>query len=111
MDILGKIDKLRLKKNWSFYKLAEQSSLPVSTINNMYVRKSLPSLSTLIAICNGLGISLSQFFASDENDIINEQEKDLIEHFRNLSSQNKLTALKIVKILENAENQKIEDII
>ncbi len=73
MDVLEKIDKLRLQKDWTFYKLAEESMIPQSTILNMFARKTLPSLTTLEAICSGLGISLSDFFL-DENDIKNQEE-------------------------------------
>ena len=110
MKILEKIDKLRTQKNWTFYKLAEESNLPLSTITNMYVRKSLPSINTLIAICGGLGITLSQFFADNEIDTQNEQERELLEIFRNLDSVNKNTAINIIKLLENQEKSKIEEI-
>lgn len=111
MKILEKIDKFRIEKNWTFYKLAEESNLPLSTITNMYVRKSLPSLSTLTAICNGLGITLSQFFANNEIDTQNEQEKELLQVFRNLDMHNKNTAINIIKLLENQEKSSMEDIV
>ena len=110
MKILEKIDKLRTQKNWTFYKLAEESNLPLSTITNMYVRKSLPSINTLISICNGLGITLSQFFAENEIDTQNEQERELLEIFRNLDTNNKNIAINIIKLLENQEKSKIEEI-
>ena len=110
MKVLEKIDKLRIEKNWTFYKLAEESSLPLSTITNMYVRKSLPSLTTLMAICSGLSITLSQFFADNEIDVQTEQERELLELFRNLDSTNKNTAINIIKLLDNQEKSKIEEI-
>lgn len=111
MKILEKIDKLRIEKGWTFYKLAEESALPLSTITNMYVRKSLPSLTTLIALCKGLNVSLSQFFAENQSDIQTQQERELLEVFRNLTPLNKTTAIKIIKLLEdstaNTESQAI----
>ena len=101
MKILEKIDKLRIEKNWTFYKLAEESNLPLSTITNMYTRKSLPSLNTLIAICSGLNITLSQFFAENKEDINSEQEQELINVFRTLDINNKQIAIKIIKLLKN----------
>lgn len=111
MKILEKIDKLRTQKNWTFYKLAEESDLPLSTITNMYVRKSLPSLPTLMAICKGLNITLSQFFADNEVDTQNEQERELLEIFRNLDINNKNIAINIIKLLENQDKSKLEEIV
>lgn len=111
MKILEKIDKLRTQKNWTFYKLAEESNLPLSTITNMYVRKSLPSLTTLIAICSGLGLTLSQFFAENDIDIQSEQERELLEVFRKLDTNNKNTAINIIKLLDNQEKLKLEEIV
>ena len=110
MKILEKIDKLRTQKNWTFYKLAEESNLPLSTITNMYVRKSLPSINTLTSICNGLDITLSQFFADNQIDTQNEQERELLEVFRNLDTNNKNIAINIIKLLENQDKSKIEEI-
>lgn len=108
MNILDKIDKLRIERNWTFYKLAEQSSLPVSTITNMFARKSDPSIATLTAICQGLGITLSQFFAESELDINAEQEKEIIETFRKLDPDSKLTAINMLKLLQKPEKRKIK---
>ena len=63
MDTLKKIDDLRKQKGWSMYKLSMEAGLAVSTITNMFARKALPSITTLSAICDAFGLTLSQFFA------------------------------------------------
>lgn len=102
MNIVEKIDKLRLEKNWTYYKLAEESCLPISTITNMFVRKSSPSISTLTSICNGLGITLGQFFASNKEELENEQEKILLDTFKKLNDSNKKLAINILNLLDNS---------
>lgn len=97
MDILGKIEKLRISKGWSVYKFAEVCDITPSTISNMYTRKTLPSISTLISICNGCGITLSQFFAESENDIQCEEEKQLLSSYRKLSKKNKEAIAQLIK--------------
>ena len=57
-----KIDKLRIEKGWTLYKLAEESEITQSTLSNMFIRKTQPSIATLTNICNGLNISLSEFY-------------------------------------------------
>ena len=44
-----------------------EAMLTQSTLNNLYVRKAEPKLSTLRAICNAFGITLAEFFSDEEN--------------------------------------------
>ncbi len=95
MNILDKIDKLRLERGWSVNYLAMEAMLTQSTLNNLYTRKAEPKISTLRAICDAFGISLSEFF----NDEINE-EKDEADLNNELQYRmNKLTDLQKKAIL------------
>ena len=66
MDVLARIDELRLQRGWSVNYLAMEAGLTQSTVNNLYMRQTEPKLSTLRAICDALGISLSDFFKENE---------------------------------------------
>ena len=66
MNILEKIDRLRKARGWSVNNLAMEAMLTQSTVNNLYLRNSEPKLSTLRAICNAFGITLSEFFAEED---------------------------------------------
>ena len=66
MDVIKKIDDLMKERHWSDYKLAIESGLSSSTIANIHRRNTVPSISTLEAICSAFGITLAQFF-SDNN--------------------------------------------
>lgn len=66
MNILEKIDRLRKARGWSVNNLAMEAMLTQSTVNNLYMRNSEPKISTLRAICNAFGITLSEFFAEEE---------------------------------------------
>ena len=92
MDILKKIDKLRRERGWSINYLAMEAGLTQSTVNNLYVRKTEPKLSTLRAICNAFGISLSEFFKEEGKD------DELIRRVKNLSGEEKAALLKILSI-------------
>ena len=67
MDVIKKIDALMEERNWSEYRLALESGLSTSTIANIHRRNTVPSVTTLEAICDAFGITLSQFFAETEN--------------------------------------------
>ena len=64
--IIARIEQLCEKKGISRYKLAQKSGIAQSSISTLLNRKSVPTIQTLEKICEGLGITLAQFFAGDE---------------------------------------------
>lgn len=89
MDIVKKIDKLRIEKGWSINRLALEAMLTQSTVSNMFNSGSEPKISTLRALCNALNISLSDFFKEeDDSDEVtravnglNDRQKRLLAEF------------------------------
>lgn len=92
MDILEKIDILRKERGWSINYLAMEAGLTQSTVNNLYLRKTEPKLSTLRALCGAFGISLSEFFKEESED------DELIRRIKGLSQKNKDALLQILSI-------------
>ena len=68
MDALRKINRMRLERGWSVYRLSVESDLPQSTLINMFNRETQPSIATLEALCKGFGITLAEFFAEHEEE-------------------------------------------
>lgn len=64
MDVHERIRGLMEERGWSEYRLAQKAGLSQSAISNLFRRHTLPSIPTLEAICNGFGLTLSQFFCS-----------------------------------------------
>lgn len=62
MDSKGRIRNIMHERNISEYRLAKLSGLSQSTISNIFVRNTAPTIPTIEAICAGLGITLAQFF-------------------------------------------------
>lgn len=61
-----KINKILLEKNITINKLANISCLTQSTVDSLVNGKSKnPKLLTIVRICDGLGISLWEFFDDD----------------------------------------------
>lgn len=75
MDTLARVRQYMTERGWTEYRLAKEAGLSHSTITNMFSRQTAPSVPTLEAICNGFGITLSQFFSEDGNlvELTNEQ--------------------------------------
>lgn len=66
MDVNAHITALMNDRGWSAYRLAQRSGLSSSALSNLFHRGTLPSIPTLEAICTGLGLTLAEFFATDE---------------------------------------------
>ncbi|MDE7256740.1 MAG: helix-turn-helix transcriptional regulator [Clostridia bacterium] len=88
MNVIKRIEELRLERNWSKYKLAEEAMLTYSTLSAMYSRETPPKIEILEMLCNAFKISLAQFFSGDgEAESVNEEEKKLLKKFRVLSAE------------------------
>ena len=96
-DVLNKIQSERQKRGWTEYTLAKNSELSQSTISSWYRKDLEPSLASLEKICNGLGITLSQFFSSEEytNGLSNEQN-NLLETWEKLSPEQRCALLALI---------------
>lgn len=90
MDILKRIEELRDERGWSNYRLSEEAKLDSSVINNMFSRRTMPSMATLTALCEAFDMNLSQFFNEDKTVfVLSEDEKNLIAQYRKLDKKNK----------------------
>ena len=59
--------KLLYEKKISIHRLALESGVPPSTIKNVLYGKSMnPGIVTIKMLCDGLGITLCEFFSSEE---------------------------------------------
>ena len=98
MNVLKKINKLRLEKGWSVYRLSVESGVPQSTITNMFNRETLPSIATLESLCGALGITMSDFFKEDVPQDT-EMEMDFINLYQSLPTKTQQAVLNLMKEL------------
>ena len=98
MDVIKRIDDLMKERNWSDYKLASESGLSSSTIANIHRRNTVPSISTLEAICLAFGITLSQFFADDMQSVqLSSDQMDLFNQWISLTDKQKQIIYDLIK--------------
>ena len=98
MNILRKINKIRLDRGWSVYRLSVESGISQSTLTNMFNRETLPSITTLECLCNAFGITMSEFFREEyEENAPIQSEKELLELFSKLNSQEKNSTLVLLR--------------
>lgn len=63
--VLQKIRELLDERGWTLYRLAKEAGVSYSTLSNTFQRENVPSIPTLIQVCEGFGITLTEFFDED----------------------------------------------
>lgn len=104
MDTNERLRHLLEERGWSEYRLAKSCGLNQSTIANIYRRNTVPSIATLESICQGFGITLSQFFSEGEMVELTPELKELFEYWVALAPNQKSAVLQVVKAM-NPENK------
>lgn len=61
-EINERIRVLCRERSWTVYRLAKESGITYSTLSTMLNQENIPTLPTLAKLCDGFGITLSQFF-------------------------------------------------
>lgn len=97
MDVLERLRGLLDERGWTEYRLAKECGLSESTIANIFRRNSVPSITTLESICNGFGITLSQFFADGDMAELTPQAKELFDNWVTLTPEQKNAVLTMVR--------------
>ena len=65
--VKNRLLQLLEERRLSIHKLAMESAVPPSTIKNILYGKSInPGIVTIKTLCDGLGITLNDFFNSEE---------------------------------------------
>lgn len=65
--LVQRIEYLCEEKEISHYKLALKSAIPVTTLDNILKSRTRnPGLFTIVKLCNGLGITMAEFFDCEE---------------------------------------------
>lgn len=96
-DILRKIERERLARGWSEYALVENSGLTQSTISTWRRRNLQPNVASIEKICNGLGITLAQFFNDSEPVHLTPDQKRILELLGKLSPKQRSTVFEMLK--------------
>lgn len=99
MDVLEKLRTLLNERGWSEYRLAQKAGLNESTISNIYRRNTVPTIATLKAVCDAFGITLSQFFADNDSNMVEvtPELKELLDAWGPLTPEQRAVILQVAK--------------
>jgi len=97
LDANKRIQQLMRQRHWSEYRLAKESGLSQSTIANLFKRNTVPGIATLNAICQGFGLTLSQFFCEGYMVELSEEQKELFDKWVTLTQEQKLLLSELIR--------------
>lgn len=90
MDTNQRIRQLMQERGLTEYRLALDSGLSKSTVSALLHRNTTPSVPTIEAVCNALGITVSQFFAEEGDSLpVNEEQRLLLQRYAQLTDAQK----------------------
>lgn len=101
-DVLGKIERERLKRNWTEYTLAKNSGIAQSTISTWYRKQLQPSITSIEKICAGFDMTLSEFFHEEEDgnlQYITEDQHTLYEGWAKLNPSQKQAIVTLINCI------------
>jgi Predicted transcriptional regulators len=90
---LKRIEELREDRGWSTTKLAQESGISHSTINNLYKRNNEPSMPTLRKLIAAFGLSLEEFFVGENERIITDEQSAILDAWLQLTREQRKTLL------------------
>lgn len=100
MNCLDKLNKLMKQRKMTHYRLAKASNVPLSTINSMFKNNNSPTIPTLEGLCNGLGITLYEFFYDPKlNKTHDKETEELLEIWSLLSTKQRMVMKDILNLL------------
>lgn len=100
INVLDRITYYREKKGWTEYQLSERSGLTQSTISSWYRKNMVPTIPSLEKICTAFGITLSQFFVTDEDCFsLTDIQKELLNEASRLTEQQQRSLIAFFRTL------------
>lgn len=103
-DVMGRIKELCASRSWTYYRLAKEADIPYSSLSTMLHKAYVPSIPSLMKICKGFDITLSQFFSEEDDTAkLTKKQKDCLEHWDQLDEQSQVLALTYMKGLADRQ--------
>lgn len=93
-DVMERVQELCTVRSWTLYRLAKESGIPYSSLSTMLHKSYVPTIPSLMKLCNGFGITLAQFFSpEDEPAKLTQDQRACLEKWDALDTKSKTLAL------------------
>ena len=105
-EVIIRIQELCKARSWTPYRLAKESGIPYSTLCTMLHKANAPSIPTLIKICCGFGITLSQFFDTDAEPLFRTiRQQEVLNQWELLTEENRRNTQEYIRYLLYQQEQ------
>ncbi len=101
MDVKARLQQLMDEREWTIYRIAKEAGIPWSTVRNMFKRNTEPSVQTLECLCNGMGMTLSQFFDEDNSMGLSPEQAKLLQEWSRLREKDKRLISELIDSLND----------
>jgi len=106
-SVVDRIQELCEARSWTYYRLAKSSGIPYSTLSTMLHKSNIPSVPSLMKICDGFGIILAQFFSlEDETAKFTKQQRECLIRWNRLDQRSQELALAYMDGLADRQPEK-----
>lgn len=100
MDFCARLQQLMDERDMTIYTLSKRSKVSWNTIKNFFARSTNPTLSTIELLCNGLGISVAQFFdETGETVVLTAEQEHLLTRWNTLSDEEKAVISNMLDVM------------
>ena len=103
MDIHNRLNMLLKQSGMSRYRLAKNCDMPEETLTGIFRRGNTPTVATLETICQGLGITLAQFFSENNMVEMTPHLKEFYNEWIFLTTEQKDITIKLMKQMRSNE--------
>lgn len=101
MDIGERLRHIRQSKKITIYKLSKETGISQNHISGIELGKRQPTIDTLKRLSLPLGITLAELFNEDGKvSILTENERKLLENYRELSTDKASVLLSLSNMLK-----------
>lgn len=108
MDVPARLKRLMDERNMNVYAVAKASGVSWQTVKNLFTLTSNPSVGTLQKICRGLGVTMSQFFATEEDGNIitlTANQQHIIDRWNALTVDQQRVFSELLDMISNENKQ------
>lgn len=105
-DVMGRIKELCASRSWTYYRLAKEAEIPYSSLSTMLHKTYVPTIPSLMKICDGFGITLAQFFSEeDETAKLTGLQRECLTQWDKLDSHSQELALAYMEGLADRQQK------
>lgn len=99
-DIVDALIELKNIRHLTSYKISLKSDLPPSTVANVFQKRTMPQLDTLLSMCRGLEINPAQLFINNAKyEELTDDEREILKLWNGLDTERQELFKKLIYML------------